>query len=292
MSSTEADTEAAQIIELYENVFPTNCMLWAVTTMLAYDYIITFNEEIKLFWSRKITGASVLFFIIRYAALLNYTILNPALSAKLSDVRWDHLVRLNCARLTQVQFIFATFQYIPWAAFSALRVLALSGMRWPLALLVFLLALGPSAVNFAAFKLIALTGANVLTVGCQGEDSATDLQGEIVLFVLNLASVVLTHLSVGEISQRASYITLFSEPLTAIFISRFLLDLQLASRGSTEVDTHTLNPSPDVEGSLRFAAAIATFGAAEPSDAALTDMDPDVDLSRRTHGKDVLAVCV
>ncbi|KAI0675622.1 hypothetical protein C8Q78DRAFT_1074627 [Trametes maxima] len=367
MSSTsQADTEAAQIIDLYENVFPTNCMLWAVTStylsnampyeyalinfaaMLAYDYLITLNEEIKLFWRRKTTGASVLFFIIRYAALLNYTILNPALSANISDVRCD-------------------YPYIPWAAFSALRVLALTGMRWPLALLVFVLALGPSAVNFAAFKISALTGANVLTVGCQGEDSATALQGEMyaamcvlalvhtipscaqlvcpvagvsrtslaiadvlvivvtvattwrrgfgqlersgkaslkevllyndsekwsapiqddssnqaysVLFVLNLASVVLTHLSIGEISQRASYITLFSEPLTAMFISRFLLDLQSANRESTEVDTHAHNPLSNVEGSLRFAATIETFGATERSDGVATaDLEVEADL--------------
>ena len=35
-----------------------------------YDYIITFGQEIELFWTMNITGATVLFFANRYITLL------------------------------------------------------------------------------------------------------------------------------------------------------------------------------------------------------------------------------
>ena len=37
--------------------------------MLMYDYIVTFPYEVRLFWRRKATGATLLFFAIRYLTL-------------------------------------------------------------------------------------------------------------------------------------------------------------------------------------------------------------------------------
>ncbi len=35
-----------------------------------YDYIITFGQEVELFWTNRLTGATVLFFANRYISLL------------------------------------------------------------------------------------------------------------------------------------------------------------------------------------------------------------------------------
>ena len=37
--------------------------------LLAYEYLITFDREVSLFWVQKITMASVLFMVNRYIAL-------------------------------------------------------------------------------------------------------------------------------------------------------------------------------------------------------------------------------
>ena len=37
---------------------------------VTYDYLITFDEEVKLFWNRKWNGATVLFLVNRYLVLL------------------------------------------------------------------------------------------------------------------------------------------------------------------------------------------------------------------------------
>ena len=40
------------------------------TALVVFEYIITFGTEVQLFWGRKVTGASMLFFVNRYMRLL------------------------------------------------------------------------------------------------------------------------------------------------------------------------------------------------------------------------------
>ncbi len=42
---------------------------------VGYDYLLTVRRESRLFWKRKVTAASVLFFANRYLALLYYVVL-------------------------------------------------------------------------------------------------------------------------------------------------------------------------------------------------------------------------
>lgn len=53
--------------------------------IILYEYIITIGKEVQLFWNRKVTGASVLFFLNRYIVLgLNLYAL-PVTSIPVSD---------------------------------------------------------------------------------------------------------------------------------------------------------------------------------------------------------------
>ncbi|KAI0675651.1 hypothetical protein C8Q78DRAFT_1005790 [Trametes maxima] len=288
--SSQAGPEVAQITELYSTVFTVNCCGCSVLALLVYEYLLTLDQEIRLFWKRKFTTASALFFVIRYWTLINYDLVGASTLARI------------CALLIKAQAGITIFQYIPWAAFSALRVLALSGMRWTLAAIVFALGSGPAIVNFTEYR-YGITGANrelctpslvssvsrtslivsdilviIVTIvgtwrrgsvhiGRPGKSSLGDVllyNGARVLLILNILQVVLTHLSLGTVSQQASYITTISEPLTAIFISRFLIDLQAANRSSAELGTHTfgsLPPGIDTDGgadagTLRFASRV------------------------------------
>lgn len=38
--------------------------------LLTYEYLITFDREVKLFWKRAITGSSILFIVNRYLPLV------------------------------------------------------------------------------------------------------------------------------------------------------------------------------------------------------------------------------
>lgn len=45
----------------------------ANTAFLVYEHLITLEAEVRLFWVRRLTGATALFAINRYVALLIYT---------------------------------------------------------------------------------------------------------------------------------------------------------------------------------------------------------------------------
>ncbi|KAI0326279.1 hypothetical protein GY45DRAFT_1219949, partial [Cubamyces sp. BRFM 1775] len=100
--------------------------------MLCYDYILTLSQEVRCIWMRKKTGATILYLLIRYVCLVSYCILPAA--------TYPHVYQTGgCIVEVRLQ------RY--HVAFSALRALALSGMNWKLATLVFILASGPFAVN-------------------------------------------------------------------------------------------------------------------------------------------------
>ena len=43
--------------------------LYTHAAFVVYEYLVTFSNEVQLFWGRDITGASILFFINRYMML-------------------------------------------------------------------------------------------------------------------------------------------------------------------------------------------------------------------------------
>ncbi|KAI0646551.1 hypothetical protein C8Q79DRAFT_963327 [Trametes meyenii] len=94
-----------------------------------------------------------------------------------------------------------------------------------------------------------------------------------VLLCLNILAVVLTHLSIAIVAQQASYITGVAEPLTAIFISRLLLDLQAANRCGGPNSQILDSLSPNANGTLKFASVIGSLGTSEIPDAG--NFEPD-----------------
>ena len=56
--------------------------------MVAYEYLITFQREVQLFWKGKWTGAAILFYFNRYLSLvvnLNGFAANAHLSAQVRE---------------------------------------------------------------------------------------------------------------------------------------------------------------------------------------------------------------
>ncbi|KAM5530760.1 hypothetical protein V8D89_015567 [Ganoderma adspersum] len=118
--------------------------------LLVYDYILLLDKEIELFWKRKVTGASLLFLFNRYLPIIAY-IIRPA-----------KMIPMSCSpcstsiiSITSQTLTFS--QYLPWAAFSALRAFALCKRpyNWPIAALVFTLSCVSIVTNFVRFYWIA-----------------------------------------------------------------------------------------------------------------------------------------
>ncbi|KAI0722607.1 hypothetical protein C8Q76DRAFT_366594 [Earliella scabrosa] len=163
--------------------------------------------------------------------------------------------RSSCEMFSYINSSLYHSQYIPWAVFSAMRAYALSSRTWPLAVGVFLLSLGPVVVNFvgtgyavyesdgAACGLLAITWKttfkdsreNMRVLGQRTSLSAILFRDGVIYFV-TLAIMNILHLSFSLLSivnwsfhAATSSLATFSDPLTAILVSRFLIDLQEAN---------------------------------------------------------------
>ncbi|KAI0774511.1 hypothetical protein C8Q74DRAFT_1270542, partial [Fomes fomentarius] len=71
------DSESAQLVGLYSTLQIENYVVTAVLCLLAYEYVITFDRETKLFWRRTTTGSSILFIVNRYLSLVGAVVSMP-----------------------------------------------------------------------------------------------------------------------------------------------------------------------------------------------------------------------
>ncbi|KAL7280898.1 hypothetical protein ACG7TL_005842 [Trametes sanguinea] len=148
-SGADAD-EAAQLVLLYKaastNIYWTSSAL----ALLFYDYLLTLRHEVRLVWSRKFTGATVLFLSNRYVIILLYLV---------DVITLFPIIPSTCAGTGRFITVLEVLPYIIWAAFSSLRAYALSGRTLVIGLIVFLLSLVPAGVNayfFSTFTFVNL----------------------------------------------------------------------------------------------------------------------------------------
>ncbi|OBZ73167.1 hypothetical protein A0H81_07308 [Grifola frondosa] len=62
-----SDTSGAEIIEIYSSVFSGNIYIVSGIVLVFYEYMITFDSEVRLVWGKKTTGANILFALNRYS---------------------------------------------------------------------------------------------------------------------------------------------------------------------------------------------------------------------------------
>ncbi|OJT13697.1 hypothetical protein TRAPUB_9796 [Trametes pubescens] len=72
-------------VQVLSAIYQEDLLEMAAIALIAYEYIITFDQEVALFWRRKATGATALFFGTRYIGLLTYSFLGAATYAPMSD---------------------------------------------------------------------------------------------------------------------------------------------------------------------------------------------------------------
>ncbi|RPD73047.1 hypothetical protein L226DRAFT_572502 [Lentinus tigrinus ALCF2SS1-7] len=343
---------APQLIAFYDSIFVQNCCGFASLSLLVYEYAITFGREVDFFWRRKFTGASLLFFLNRYFPLVVNAVSFVGL-APLSDKGYvfNNRARLAISRHSPVHTM--------GRSFSALRVFALSGRHWPLAILVFLLAAMPFMINcytytflkslndpvfgceatryispsltkasvpplspYAYCSRLTMSTANPFAFALNADPAVTivsrtclmasdvlviittwaatrntvNLHGPnrgightfagtllrdgtvyfVVLLVLNALHLTFTMLPIVDASLApVSYITLFTEPITAVLVSRFMLNLQAVNRRAINGDSQrTLTLQI---GSVNFERVIGSLGSDVLSVTSSVDFSTDAE---------------
>lgn len=79
--------------------------MWAA--LLAYEYIITFDRELRHIWQRKLSSATIIFVLNRYTVLALYFV---------NLVRYLNPASANCAVLVRVSQVLTILPYIVWAS--------------------------------------------------------------------------------------------------------------------------------------------------------------------------------
>ncbi|TFK90715.1 hypothetical protein K466DRAFT_596719 [Polyporus arcularius HHB13444] len=170
----------ADTIAYYYSFQTGDFVFFASIVPLIYDYFLSFDRKMGLIWRGKRCGASLIYCIIRYNALL-YEILNASTSIRsLTDQILTSLALWqSCTTLVHSFFAFQQLQAIPIAAFSGLRTYALS-RSWPVSLTVGILALSPLGSNMAQYPL-GLIGFLDPKFGCEKTYDATIQQVVIIV---------------------------------------------------------------------------------------------------------------
>ncbi|RDX40752.1 hypothetical protein OH76DRAFT_306890 [Lentinus brumalis] len=162
MSSSTGDNGA--LVATFSGLLVSNYCTVSTTALFIYECAITLGDEANLFWRRPLTGATALFVSNRLAAMiyLVYALITSYIPLS---------TQVSCSNNIIASKVIEILQYFPWAAFSAMRGLALT-RNWQLATFVFLLSVVPVAVNLAAFS-FNVSGEVVPYIGCSSSDSLT-----------------------------------------------------------------------------------------------------------------------
>ncbi|RPD69785.1 hypothetical protein L226DRAFT_575270 [Lentinus tigrinus ALCF2SS1-7] len=181
MSSGTDDTGA--FVTAFSELLIGNYAALSTAGLFIYECVITFGDEVNLFWMRPFTGATALFTSNRLLVLVyHFYILITAFIPLSEQVRrlfhashserlTDYRLPQSCSDIAIASYILDVLQYFPWAAFSAMRTYALS-RRWPLSVFVFLLAIAPVGINLANFD-FHVGGVIIPGIGCSASDSST-----------------------------------------------------------------------------------------------------------------------
>ncbi|KAM5543409.1 hypothetical protein V8D89_002660 [Ganoderma adspersum] len=95
-----------EVVANFDNFFTNNRCAFAALTLLAYEYVFNIHREVDLFWKRKLSGASALFFFARYTPVLAYTI---------ADVQFAPMSDTGCSVVVYTTLVLSGFQCMPWA---------------------------------------------------------------------------------------------------------------------------------------------------------------------------------
>ncbi|KAI0800171.1 hypothetical protein C8Q74DRAFT_1363952 [Fomes fomentarius] len=118
------------------------------TTLLWFDFFLTFTTEVERIWRRKFTGATLLFLVLRYASLLQSLL--DCIESFWSTSR-DVPVYWALYRMTQVCY---TLTYLMSALITILRVYGVSVRDWRLVGIVTPLAFATPASYIITYVLI------------------------------------------------------------------------------------------------------------------------------------------
>ncbi|TFK78614.1 hypothetical protein K466DRAFT_446181, partial [Polyporus arcularius HHB13444] len=146
--------------------------------LFLYDTFLTFDQEVAYFWTTKrISGATLLFFANKWISmtvfvmsLVGFAFFHSDKVRSLNDCKFIVDV-CSCSLFAIAGHAMGMLQFIPGAAFSALRAYVLSRSK-PLGIVVAALSLAPVGANLVNYG-YQYSGENFPPFGCLATDNTT-----------------------------------------------------------------------------------------------------------------------
>ncbi|OCH92593.1 hypothetical protein OBBRIDRAFT_886094 [Obba rivulosa] len=129
MSSYASPELTAEVTSIAQSLWLSYCAILAGSTLVFWDHISSFSHEVQFIWGRKLNGVTLLFHLNRWTTFV-WAVMNATLILPLANV----------SVITILLLVF-------WAAFSGIRVYAISGGKWWSSALVCTLSLVPAGTN-------------------------------------------------------------------------------------------------------------------------------------------------
>lgn len=270
MSSSDPADEFAEIILTVESIRTNNYVAVAALTLVVYDFALTFKREVTTVWGRKVTGASILFFVNRYLSIMCATLVVAMNSIT---------VQASCNGAGRTFQVVTLVLILVFALFSALRIYAVWERNIILSVLILALDLVPFGMNLSLYSVLSFFAIGAPYNECVGSDPRSislDLKltratrlcvisaDALVIFLIwiktyrlskqtrslgmsmgvsamlmrdgtiyfiTLLVVNVCHLIIYE-TKGLPYISIFIPTVTAVLISRFLLNLRQVNEDS------------------------------------------------------------
>ncbi|KAI0761519.1 hypothetical protein BD413DRAFT_617040 [Trametes elegans] len=210
----------ALIIATYNSFFVSNCCGFAGLALLTYEYALLFGREVDLFWKKKKTGATALFLLNRYFTLAT-EILEACGLVHMSDTRSVLSGRAPVHPSSHRPSTAAPTSF-PQCESSRLHITILSRACLITADLIVLLVTWNATYRTSRMH-------RTILVNTSSFASTLLRDGSIyfgILLLLNALHLILSLLSINLAFSSISYVTLFTEPITAVLVSRLLANLQ------------------------------------------------------------------
>ncbi|KAI0351958.1 hypothetical protein OH77DRAFT_1498209 [Trametes cingulata] len=131
---------AQEIIGAYPRLLVENYCIIASSALLWFDFALTLPEEYKRIWRRKFTGATVVYLLTRYIAVIEriFFVLE-VLVWNSSDQPYSPFP--SCGGITHTDDVLLFLNYLAFTAFTTLRVYGVWGRDWKPLLIVLPLSL-------------------------------------------------------------------------------------------------------------------------------------------------------
>ncbi|KAM5541388.1 hypothetical protein V8D89_004942 [Ganoderma adspersum] len=235
--------------------FLSNYCYNAAAVALFYEYFITISEEVKYFWKRKLTGASILFFLNRYLPL------TFSRAFALTNRNWTMAFLVGSLSLVPVVINLIPAHY------------GVTGENIPLTGCV---ANDSTPPDVAKSLLILITWSSLFRKHARFHPS---------FGAATLAEVLLRDVTSWDLSvtvpalQNTSDMTTFTEPITAILVQRFIFHLQAANHRTLGLDSSQMGTAAQWSSSLTFNRIIGSLGASIPPENFLGLLEDDMGMA-------------